>query len=266
MKQTDPQFKLRLPEDLKERVEVAAQESKRSMNAEIVHRLQSSFSNKSIQLVDDESLAEAVLERTGILLAEFIKDRAQQNERHLFAEIVSLLQHQMRDDRNPISAVDVRLERLEGLIRGIAGQKEDGHWEATHRAGVLGRVLLALLAFENAGSEPRPLTRASLLNSIRDESTAAISAAHGAAAHFPEALKKPLDGTALITDLVLSMLPEGLLDVDSNWGEPNKDPLLNGKFERYLGAEKKAPSDRSPTQKADVKHKEGRIGSSHKRN
>lgn len=39
-KQTDPQFKLRLPASLKEQIEQAAAESNRSMNAEIVRRLE----------------------------------------------------------------------------------------------------------------------------------------------------------------------------------------------------------------------------------
>ena len=45
MKQTDPQYKLRLPNELKDRVESAAKESGRSMNAEIVSRLEASFAD-----------------------------------------------------------------------------------------------------------------------------------------------------------------------------------------------------------------------------
>ncbi|WP_290689976.1 MULTISPECIES: Arc family DNA-binding protein [unclassified Haematobacter] len=41
--QTDPQFKLRLPLDLKQRIEVAAASSNRSMNAEIVKALESVY-------------------------------------------------------------------------------------------------------------------------------------------------------------------------------------------------------------------------------
>lgn len=42
-KQTDPQFKLRLTPEIKEAIEKAAAANERSMNAEIVHRLQSSL-------------------------------------------------------------------------------------------------------------------------------------------------------------------------------------------------------------------------------
>ena len=41
--QSDPQFKLRLPLDLKERIERAAADNNRSMNAEIVTALEEKF-------------------------------------------------------------------------------------------------------------------------------------------------------------------------------------------------------------------------------
>lgn len=43
MKRTDPQFKLRIPEELKARIDEAAKESRRSINAEIIARLEQSF-------------------------------------------------------------------------------------------------------------------------------------------------------------------------------------------------------------------------------
>ncbi|EKC2491441.1 Arc family DNA-binding protein [Salmonella enterica] len=44
MGREDPQMKIRLPAELKAQLEVAAKENKRSMNAEVVHRLKESFS------------------------------------------------------------------------------------------------------------------------------------------------------------------------------------------------------------------------------
>lgn len=44
--QTDPQFKLRIPAQLKISIEKAAIRNNRSMNAEIVARLEASFQNK----------------------------------------------------------------------------------------------------------------------------------------------------------------------------------------------------------------------------
>jgi hypothetical protein len=43
MKQTDPQFKLRLPSELKERLDAAASASNRSVTAEMVNRLSATF-------------------------------------------------------------------------------------------------------------------------------------------------------------------------------------------------------------------------------
>ena len=43
MARTDPQFNVRMPADLKEKIEEAAKENGRSMNAEIVYRLQQSL-------------------------------------------------------------------------------------------------------------------------------------------------------------------------------------------------------------------------------
>lgn len=47
MSRTDPQFNLRIPADLKERVEQAAKQSKRSATAEIIARLEQSFAEEA---------------------------------------------------------------------------------------------------------------------------------------------------------------------------------------------------------------------------
>lgn len=47
-KQTDPQFKLRMPPQLRDEIEVAANANGRSMNAEIIERLLQSFSGGAL--------------------------------------------------------------------------------------------------------------------------------------------------------------------------------------------------------------------------
>ena len=47
--QTDPQYKLRLPADLKEKIKKASEENHRSMNAEIVARLEKSVRDDEIE-------------------------------------------------------------------------------------------------------------------------------------------------------------------------------------------------------------------------
>lgn len=70
MKQTDPQYKLRLPEELKQKIEEAAVAARRSMNAEIVSRLQASFtpsittSNVKFSLGAGESEADVLEQAT----------------------------------------------------------------------------------------------------------------------------------------------------------------------------------------------------------
>lgn len=43
MSRTDPQFKLRMPSGLRNQIEEAAKATRRSMNAEVVIRLEASF-------------------------------------------------------------------------------------------------------------------------------------------------------------------------------------------------------------------------------
>ncbi|WP_081827833.1 Arc family DNA-binding protein [Kozakia baliensis] len=53
MKQTDPHFKMRLSPELKERIAEAAKKNGRSMNAEVVHRLQNSFEERDFWLSEE---------------------------------------------------------------------------------------------------------------------------------------------------------------------------------------------------------------------
>lgn len=77
MSREDPQFRIRLPTDLKEKIEGSAKENGRSLNAEIVHRLGLSFINdipadQLISAVDavqiaqkaKEELVQTILKRT----------------------------------------------------------------------------------------------------------------------------------------------------------------------------------------------------------
>lgn len=60
MKQTDPQYKLRLPQDLKDQIETSAKEAGRSMNAEIVARLERSFTaDREVEEMAFENVVEA---------------------------------------------------------------------------------------------------------------------------------------------------------------------------------------------------------------
>jgi hypothetical protein len=60
MARDDQHFRLRIPEDLKARVETAARENHRSMTAEIIARLELTFSHGPMV---DEELAQLVIEK-----------------------------------------------------------------------------------------------------------------------------------------------------------------------------------------------------------
>lgn len=68
--QTDPQYKLRLPADLKEKIKQASEENHRSMNAEIVARLQESFELSLSNRDKAEDELEKVAEEFGRMLDE----------------------------------------------------------------------------------------------------------------------------------------------------------------------------------------------------
>jgi hypothetical protein len=81
MKQTDPQYKLRLPQQLKDQIESAANTSGRSMNAEIVHRLEQSFTRRHVSGVSvggpipGSTLLTSTPEELAELIAEKLKSQ-----------------------------------------------------------------------------------------------------------------------------------------------------------------------------------------------
>lgn len=85
--QTDPQFKLRLPGALKERIERAAAENNRSMNAEIVAALEEKFPLK----VSIEEFLDTWMDRLNSL-----RDRKQQEK--LAEEANAFLQAHVHPD------------------------------------------------------------------------------------------------------------------------------------------------------------------------
>jgi len=67
MARTDPQFNLRVPQELKQQVENAAKESGRSINAEAVFRLEQSFKSGigDLESVPLEKLLAVVMKKLG---------------------------------------------------------------------------------------------------------------------------------------------------------------------------------------------------------
>ncbi|ELZ3403972.1 Arc family DNA-binding protein [Acinetobacter baumannii] len=67
MARTDPQINIRVPAELKKKLETLALENNRSLNAEVVTRLESSFDNECLDLykIPLEKLMSVVMERFG---------------------------------------------------------------------------------------------------------------------------------------------------------------------------------------------------------
>lgn len=66
MARTDPQINLRVPADLKKKIELIAVENSRSINAEVVQRLEQSFEHKgfeSLESVPTEDLMKELAKR-----------------------------------------------------------------------------------------------------------------------------------------------------------------------------------------------------------
>ena len=53
--QTAERFQIRMPEGLRDRIRVAAEENNRSMNAEIIARLEASFDENIVTMSKDDS-------------------------------------------------------------------------------------------------------------------------------------------------------------------------------------------------------------------
>jgi hypothetical protein len=85
-KQTDPQFKLRMTPEIKKRIEKSAAENNRSMNAEILARLEHSF-DSSRAFEPNKSIAER------LALADELMDLA----RGLMLQEVEIAKRENRD-------------------------------------------------------------------------------------------------------------------------------------------------------------------------
>lgn len=81
MKQTDPQYKLRLPQQLKDQIESAANTSGRSMNAEIVARLESTFRENWPLMLTGQHSGPTLLTATPDELAELIAKKLNAREK-----------------------------------------------------------------------------------------------------------------------------------------------------------------------------------------
>lgn len=124
MKQTDPQFKLRIPAELKSALEAAATTNKRSITAEVVARLEESFRQTDtpttpallmLRKLHEESAARlaelrAIRKPTAMEQVELEhEERAAKNLRHTIARSLQFLTDSFPQKDDPETAEEIEL-------------------------------------------------------------------------------------------------------------------------------------------------------------
>lgn len=128
MAREDLHFRLRIPEDLKSRIEKSAEENHRSMTAEIVARLEESFTKRSLDLSDEgivATLKSASALETGLSklfffyrdvdLDGFITDQAKEGRAMEKTEAVEFILREYLSERGYVVEPPKRRRGLEGL-------------------------------------------------------------------------------------------------------------------------------------------------------
>lgn len=96
-KQSDPQFKIRLPQSLKDEIEAHAKENGRSLNAEILTRLNNSFSESDRQALAlfemFHDLALLMLSRDADLRLSVLETHDKNSALHMIAQEAVALAH-----------------------------------------------------------------------------------------------------------------------------------------------------------------------------
>ncbi|OUY06987.1 Arc family DNA-binding protein [Acinetobacter populi] len=106
MARNDPQFNLRVPVELKQKVEEAAKESGRSINAEAVYRLEESF----IETIPAEGLNQIVAAYLMGMHSRYLSERD---------DLVAMLQQKSNN-----SELKIKIEKYDLLISEIRSNAE----------------------------------------------------------------------------------------------------------------------------------------------
>lgn len=123
MSREDPQLRIRLPIELKEKIEIAAKENTRSMNAEIVQRLEVSFLNETtsdeiISAKDAGKIARTARDELSNIIFkrtfEEINSKVRIGHTSFFISIEDLQLDPLSDDEF-YSVLKVTLDKLEDL-------------------------------------------------------------------------------------------------------------------------------------------------------
>ena len=109
----DSQIKLRLPTELKQKIENEAQNTKRSMNAEILARLENSFNFRKLDVEGD------------VLLSPYqLLDRKKELSDRLIIAIEWLNSSQIKEIKYSLIAEQLGYETAEIFLEWIQGKQE----------------------------------------------------------------------------------------------------------------------------------------------
>lgn len=116
MSREDPQFKLRMPPELKARIEQAAKESRRSLNAEIVARLEETLAIE--KALEDVAPGSPVTGTAGLLLDMHNQLGEREADAHGSAMAVHAekIETHIRTTDARIGIIEQQLQQLIGLL------------------------------------------------------------------------------------------------------------------------------------------------------
>lgn len=124
MSREDPQMKIRLPSDLKDQIEASAKAAGRSMNAEIVARLQASFPDSlNISLPAMTMRAGELPLDVDRLLKSLPADLSSQYALHLYRSEETIARAQLDEAREEYGSLYKKLQKLLANEAGAPGPK-----------------------------------------------------------------------------------------------------------------------------------------------
>lgn len=174
MSREDPQMKIRLPDELKREIEAAAQKSGRSMNAEIVARLQTSFEGTPSQGIPKwyTAMGEITQRISGLLILDVLEHVPPAlHESELMRTARDFAHGMAREDTRALSRALATLllkkpediqkhEDLMTELEPVIAAKERGEDLAPYREADLARIRAMDQRKNSAGEISTPLTAA----------------------------------------------------------------------------------------------------------
>lgn len=147
MSREDPQMKIRLPADLKESIEFAAKASGRTLNSEVVARLQASFAPGGHGQLVIRMNATGADDRIGKTLEQLPADLSSQYGLHLYNTELKVAQSQLEEAQEEMQPLYDKLQRLLKKEDGPPGPKaraKDAVEDARKRIAELEKQVKAL--------------------------------------------------------------------------------------------------------------------------